>query len=157
MRLILKVKKRDKYPRYIYTVQDDTGKVYDTRRSDRKYVACLFRHDTERADNYFGRIDLIGKGWNSDHFRWLKRNNYPFSIVYTKEGVEGLVKHAYENVGIQAAVNEADKHATVIDKYCSGCDNYYPAFKDEEFCLICGSAHDKRKDPDLLIPLENKE
>lgn len=165
MRFILKVKDRGlsvKGPRFVYTVEDDTGKVYATRKSYRKYVACLletYANDSTRygCSTYFGRIDLIGRGWNKPHMDWLKKSNSSYHVVYTKEAIEKLVTEAYHVDGIQAAVNEADKHATVVDKYCSGCDNYHSAFKDEEFCLICGGAHTKRKDPDLLIPLENKE
>lgn len=164
MRFILRVKDKGpnvKGPRYIHTVEDDAGKVHATRKSmNRKYVACLlkpFKNGEYVAEMYFGRPDLVGRGWNSTYFKWLNKNNIPHYVVYTKEVIEQLVRRAYDDICIQAAVNEADKHATVIDKYCSGCDNYHPAFKDEEFCLICGGAHDKRKDPDLLIPLENKE
>lgn len=165
MRYILKVKDRGltaKSPRYIYSVEDDKGNVYATRRSDREYVACLMSKNPNyatpawRADNYFGRLDLVNKGWNKSHFTWLMKNNWEFVVVYTKEAIEKLVYDKYEDTGIQDAIFEADKYATVVNKYCSGCDNYYPAFKDEKFCLICGGAHTKRRDPDLDIPLENK-
>lgn len=163
MRFILKVKDRGlsvKGPRFVYTVEDDTGKVYATRKSYRKYVACCLEDwgtGGYRCSTYFGRLDLIKRGWSRAHFNFLDRSNKSYVIVYTKEAIEKLVMEQYNTSGAQAAINEADKHATVVDKYCSGCDNYHPAFKDEEFCLICGGAHTKRKAPDLLIPLENKE
>ena len=163
MRFILRVKDKGpnvKGPRYIHTVEDDNGIVYATRKSySRKYVACCLENTGNgyRCTNYFGRIELVGSGWSKGHFNWLKQIGRNYTIVYTKDAIATLVERAYNLNGVQAAVNEADKHATVINKYCSGCDNYYPAFKDEEFCLICGGAHTKRKDPDLLIPLENKE
>lgn len=161
MRFILKVKDRgfEKYPRFIYTVEDDDGNIYTTRKSQRKYVACTLYETSSgyEARNYYGRLDLVDSGWSKYDFDWLKRNNMTYTVVYTKQGIEQLVKQIYDRDGIQAALLAADKHGTVVSKYCSGCDNYYPAFKDEDFCLICGGAHTKRKDPDLLIPLENKE
>lgn len=164
MRFILKVKDRGlavKTARYIYTVEGDTGKVYAQRRSDRTYVACLMSKNPNRsalvwtADNYFGRLDLVNNGWSKSHFNWLTKNNWEWTLVYTKGAIENIVQKAYNNGGVQEAVNEADKHANTVNKYCSGCDNYYPSFKDEKYCLICGGAHTNRRDPDLDIPLEN--
>jgi hypothetical protein len=161
MRFILRVREKSSYPRYIYTVEDDTGKVYAQRKSDRKYVACLMSKNPNHcpsiwtASTYFGRLDLVNKGWNKSTYDWFVKNKWESIVVYSKESIENIVQKVYHNEGIQEAINEADKHATTVNKYCSGCDNYYPTFKDEKFCLICGGAHTNRKDPDLSIPLEN--
>ena len=138
----------------------DTSKVYAQRKTDRKYVACSISEKKIRNGEYvshgfFGRLDLIGKGWNKYSHDYLNRSGLKHAIAYTKQSIESIVQRAYNNGGVQEAIIEADKHANTVNKYCSGCDNYYPSFKDEDFCLICGSAHTKRKDPDLGIPLEN--
>lgn len=156
MRYILKEKKRDKHPMFLYTVEDDNGVVYAKRRTSRKYEACMYIVGG-KAPHFYGRIDLVGNGWNKWHGHYYRENNILYEIVYTKDAIAKIVERCYNYYGIQEAINEAHKYATVIDKFCGGCDNYYPSFKDEDFCLICGSTHTKRKDPDLLIPLENKE
>lgn len=156
MRYILKRKTR-KSGGYIYTVENDEGAILSKRTSDREYEACLIYESNKKALHYFGRIDLVGKGYSAYTIENCNIKGIPYSIVYNKEAIEKLVIAAYNTGGTHSAIEEADKHATITTKYCSQCDNYHPAFKDEDFCLICGYTHTKRKDPDLLIPLENKE
>jgi len=144
-----------KSPRYRYFVEDEFGKTYTVRKSNRDYNACLFMEDDKMSPIFWGRIDLIGKNYSKSTIKYLDKNSKPYSIVYNENSIEKLIYEAY-NKSMQDAFDEADKHAGITGKYCSQCDNYTPCFKHEKYCLICGSAHDGRKDPDLSIPLENK-
>jgi len=54
----------NKAARFHYVVTDENGQVISERKSNREYVAC-----TANGNQYFGRLDLIGKG---DHGKWLK-------------------------------------------------------------------------------------
>ena len=49
--------------KFHYVVTDNNGNIISERKSNRNYVAC-----TACGSNYFGRLDLIGKG---DHGKWI--------------------------------------------------------------------------------------
>ena len=128
-----------KGPAIKYIVEDEEGNKICQRNSDRKYVACLLVDTTGEynAWNYFGRINLIGIGWNNSVFRYIKGNNIKYIIAYDKESIIRIIKDKYTDFGLQEALIEADKYAFIEDKYCNNCNKYYPSFKDENHCLIC--------------------
>ena len=78
MNYILSVEPIGKKGKFLYIVKDETGNEISRRESFRKYVAC-----TIYGANYFGRLDLIGKG---DHGKYLQRcaaaNAMPIDIAF---------------------------------------------------------------------------
>jgi len=54
----------NKAGKYFYEIQDESGNILTTRKSNREYAAA-----TIDGRFFFGRIDLIGKG---DHGRDVK-------------------------------------------------------------------------------------
>lgn len=59
--------KTQKGKKFYYEVKDETGLIVATRTSPRTYVAVLINATTGGYYNWFGRLDLIGKG-DSRHF-----------------------------------------------------------------------------------------
>lgn len=53
----VRLTKKQKGDKFVYTVVDENNNVISTRTSKRDYVAC-----TVNGRFYFGRTDLIGKG-----------------------------------------------------------------------------------------------
>lgn len=142
--------KRNKNNSYRYEVKTDTGAIICKRNSYRNYVAC-----TLDGSIFFGRLDLIGKGWNKSSFDYAKNRGTPITVVYAKEAIEELVHKKYEEEGMIAAYDEANKHANITDHYCVECNSMTPSFIDEDYCLTCGCLHFKDRDEED-IPLENK-
>lgn len=62
----VRLTKKQKGDKFVYTVIDEKNNVISTRTSKKDYVAC-----TVNGEFYFGRIDLIGKG---EHGRCLSYN-----------------------------------------------------------------------------------
>lgn len=62
----VRLTKKQKGDKFVYTVVDENNNVISTRTSKKDYVAC-----TVNGEFYFGRIDLIGKG---EHGRCLSYN-----------------------------------------------------------------------------------
>jgi hypothetical protein len=64
--------------KYFYKVTDETGKVWATRHSNRKYVAC------DKLGNwFFGRLDLIGKGAHAYHLKMCREKGVePLPLAY---------------------------------------------------------------------------
>lgn len=64
----VRLTKKQKGDKFIYTVIDEKNNVISTRTSKRDYVAC-----TVNGEFYFGRIDLIGKGKHGDSFSYCTK------------------------------------------------------------------------------------
>lgn len=72
---LTKVETGSKAAKYIYSiVNNETGEVINTRKSNRDYVAA-----TIDGNYFFGRMDLIGKG---DHGRSIKHGyNQAIAVI----------------------------------------------------------------------------
>lgn len=82
MSYTLKVKEtNNKAAKFLYEViNDETGEVVSSRKSNRVYVACTFN-----GAYYFGRLDLIGKGDHGFHLKAsAAEGRTPYAIAYKK-------------------------------------------------------------------------
>lgn len=71
---------KNKAGRFHYKVKDSNGQVISERKSNREYVAC-----TIDGSNYFGRLDLVGKGDHGRQIKWCQENNREVTpIAYKK-------------------------------------------------------------------------
>lgn len=86
----------NKASKFLYEIIDDaTGYVISTRKSNREYVAA-----TIDGNYFFGRLDLIGKGDHGKSLKWAKDqiNQDPekYEAKRRKLSFDGLVLDVFE-------------------------------------------------------------
>ncbi len=72
------------------------------------------------------------------------------------KSIENLISDAYQEDGMAAGCEEANKHACVKYEFCNMCDASVPTIEGDHGCLFCG--HETMNDPDTEdVPCENDE
>lgn len=63
--------------------------------------------------------------------------------------IETAVYDTYQNEGLAAACNEANKYEVTQYEFCNFCDTDTPTIKGDHICLICGSQTCKQLQEEL--------